>query len=84
MKMTLKELRETIVSAIKEDSTLNIMDTNKKITFDYMEAMQMMQNLQKVRNYMISLENIVENKPDLHDKTNRARKIIKSFEKKLM
>lgn len=84
MKMTLKELKEAIVNAIKEDSTLNIMDTNKKITFDYMEAMQMMQNLQKVRDYMISLENIVENKPDLHDKTNRVRKIVKSFEKKLM
>lgn len=84
MKITLKELREVIVHAIKEDKTLNIMDTNKKVMFDYMEAMQIMQNLQKVRDYMISLENTVENKPDLHDKTNRVRKIIKSFEKKLM
>lgn len=83
MKITLNELKKVIENILKEDAPLNIMDMNSEIKFKYPDLMKMYQELYKVYMYLDSLEDKVANKPELHDRQNRMKKVLMAIRKNL-
>jgi len=82
IKINMEELTMLIESVLSEDD-LNLVNTNSKYNLNDSEMYQLYQDLVRVKSYLISIEQMIENKPDHNDKINRVKRNLKLLSKKI-
>lgn len=84
IKISENSLTDLIYQIIKEEyGDVQLFNKNKTYVFNFDEIYQLVNDLRKVENLLISNSELFNNKPELNDRINRLKRSVKLLNKKM-